>query len=603
MLAEMIVFLVGAVIAVPLFQRLGLGAVLGYLAAGVMIGPAGFALVDDVDRVLHFAEIGVVLLLFIIGLELRPARLWTMRRSIFGFGGAQILLTGTLLGLAAWLAGMPVKTAIVIGLVLALSSTAFALQLMAERNELTTRYGRTAFATLLFQDLAVVPLLAIVPLLGQDDGTSVGLTGALQATLVLAAVVIGGHYVLRFLLRIVALSRVREAVTAAGLLVVLGTAFIVEHAGLSMALGAFLAGVLLADSEFRHQLEADIEPFKGLLLGLFFIAVGMSLNLDLVSSNPVPVAGALVTLVTLKFLALFALGRWQGLDTVAARRLALVLSQGGEFAFVVFGVAVGAQVLGAEVADFLIVVVSLSMISTPLLLRLDQHLAPAAEADEEFDEIEEEGNPVIIAGFGRFGQMTARVLRARGIGFTALDISQAQVDFVRGYGNRIYYGDATRLDMLIAAEAGKARVLVLAIDDVDASLATAALVRQHFPNLRIMARARNRKHAYQLMDLGVEIIRRETFLSALSLTVEVLKGLGARLPRQRAPSNDFASTMNAACTNIANRTQTSRRCGTWPRLLKWNSRRCSDGIGKRASACDGCRQRPTGAQAIRVPAR
>jgi len=525
MFAEMIVFLVGAVVAVPLFQRFGLGAVLGYLAAGVLIGPAGFGLVSDVDRILHFAELGVVLLLFIVGLELRPARLWKLRRSIFGFGGAQLGLTTVLLGTAAWIAGQSPAAAVIIGAVLALSSTAFALQLMAERNELTSRHGRTAFATLLFQDLAVVPLLAIVPLLGEGDGSPVGREGLVRALAILAVVVGGGRYVLRYLLRIVALSRVREALTAAALLIVLGTAQLVELAGLSMALGAFLAGVLLADSEFRHQLEADIEPFKGLLLGLFFIAVGMSLNLALVAANPLPVAAAVALLIALKFAALYALGRWQGMDGQSARRLGLLLSQGGEFAFVIFGVAVVAGVLAQGVAEFLIVVVSLSMVMTPLLLRLERGSASSAPPDDTYDEIDEH-NPVIIAGFGRFGQMTARVLRARGIGFTALEVSQEQVDFVARYGNKIYYGDASRLDLLQAADADKARVFVLAIDDVDASLRTAAIVREHFPRLKVLARARNRKHAYQLMDLGVEIIRRETFLSALDLTTEVLKELG-----------------------------------------------------------------------------
>ncbi len=539
MFAEMIVFLICAVVAVPLFQRFGLGAVLGYLAAGVLIGPGGMALVPEVDRVLHFAELGVVMLLFIIGLELRPARLWTLRRAIFGFGGSQLLLTALFLGGAAYFAGIRINAAILIGLVLALSSTAFALQLMAERNELTSRHGRTAFATLLFQDLAVVPLLAIVPLLGEGEGATVGLEGALRAVLILAAVIVGGRYLLRYVLRIVALSRVREALTAAALLIVLGTAQVVELAGLSMALGAFLAGVLLADSEFRHQLEADIEPFKGLLLGLFFIAVGMSLNLDLIAETPVKVASAVALLVTLKFAALFLLGKWHGMDTASARRLGLILSQGGEFAFVIFGVAVTAEVLNAELAGFLIVTVSLSMVTTPLLLRLEQWLSQKPVDPEEFDEMPDEHNPVIIAGFGRFGQMTARVLRAKRIGFTALDISQEQVDFVARFGNKIYYGDASRLELLESADADKAKLFVLAIDDVDASLRTAAIVRRHFPHLKVYARARNRPHAYQLMDLGIEVIRRETFLSALDLTVEVLKGLGDSDADARAAVNKF----------------------------------------------------------------
>ncbi len=528
MLTSIILFLLGAVIAVPLFKRLGLGAVLGYLAAGVLIGPWGLGLVGDVDDVLHFAELGVVMLLFIIGLELQPSRLWALRRSIFGFGSAQLLVTGILLGTAAFLSGMAPGTAVLVGLVLSLSSTAFALQLMAERNELTNRYGRTAFATLLFQDLAVVPLLAIVPLLGgRAEGAGMPLPALLKAVLVLTAVVVAGRFLLRHLLRIVAMSRVREVLTATALLTVLGTAYLVDQAGLSMALGAFLAGVLLADSEFRHQLEADIEPFKGLLLGLFFIAVGMSLNLGLVTSEPVRVLMAVVILVLVKFAALFVLGKWQGLDNTSARRLGLILSQGGEFAFVVFNVAVGAEVLGRPTAQFLIVVVSLSMVLTPLLLFAEDRLAGAEPAaPPEYDPLPDEHNPVIIAGFGRFGQMTARILRAKRIPFTALEISQEQVDFVRRFGNEIYYGDASRLDLLHAAGADKARIFVLAIDDVNASLRTAEIVRKHFPGLKIYARARNRKHAYQLMDLGIEVIRRETFLAAVDLAREVLEGLG-----------------------------------------------------------------------------
>lgn len=539
MLEEMIVFLLGAVLAVPLFQRFGLGAVLGYLAFGVLIGPGVLGMIADVDRVLHFAELGVVLLLFVIGLELRPSRLWTMRHAIFGFGASQLFLTAVLIGIVAAVAGLTLRSSIVVGLVLALSSTAFALQLMAERNELTSRHGRTAFATLLFQDLAVVPLLAIVPLLGTAGGATVGLGEAGKALLILAAVIVVGRYALRYLLRIVALSHVREALTAAALLIALGTAAVVEFAGLSMALGAFLAGVLLADSEFRHQLEADIEPFKGLLLGLFFIAVGMSLNLDLVAASPLPVLAAVFGLVAIKFAALFVLGRRQGLDNASSRRLALVLSQGGEFAFVVFGVAVAAEAIRPDVAEFLIVVVSLSMVTTPLLLRLDQWLAPVKESSEQYDEMPHDSNPVIIAGFGRFGQMTARILRAKRIGFTALDISQEQVDFVGRYGNKIYYGDASRLDLLEAAEADKAKVFVLAIDDVEDSLETARIVVEHFPHLKVYARARNRQHAYHLMDLGIEIIRRETFLSALDLTVEVLKGLGDSDADARETVNKF----------------------------------------------------------------
>jgi monovalent cation:proton antiporter-2 (CPA2) family protein len=526
MLIDVLVFLTGAVIAVPLFKRLGLGAVLGYLVAGVLIGPWGLRLISDVDNTLHFAELGVVLLLFIIGLELQPSRLWALRRLVFGYGGAQWLLTGSLIAGGAYGLGLNFPTASLVGLVLALSSTAFALQLMAERNDLTKRFGRMAFAVLLFQDLAVVPLLAIVPLLGsQGAGSGFPIEATLKAVAILTAVVIAGRFLLRHVLRIVALSQVREILTATALLVVLGTALLMEQAGLSMALGAFLAGVLLADSEFRHQLEADIEPFKGLLLGLFFIAVGMSVNLGLITQQPGQVITIVLLLVAIKFAVLFTLGKWAGLDTASARRLGLVISQGGEFAFVVFGVAVRGGVLQQPLADLLVVGVSLSMMLTPLLLLVDDLLSRKSVSSDNHDPLPDEHPPVIIAGFGRFGQITARVLGAKQISFTALEVSQEQVDFVRKYGATIYYGDASRLDLLQAAGAAKAKLFVLAIDDVDASLRTAKIVRQHFPNLKIMARARNRKHAYELMDLGVETIRRETFLSALDLTTEVLKDL------------------------------------------------------------------------------
>jgi len=458
---------------------------------------------------------------------LRPSRLWALRRAIFGFGTAQLVLSAALLGGAAWLLGAAPAAALLIGLVLALSSTAFALQLMAERGELSTRWGRSAFAVLLFQDLAVVPLLALIPLLGgSPGGGGVDALAILRAVAVLAAVVVGGRVLLRHLLRVAALSRVREVLTATALLVAIGTAWLVEQAGLSMALGAFLAGVLLADSEFRHQLEADIEPFKGLLLGLFFIAVGMSLDLGLVIRSPLDIALVVTGIVLLKFVALYLLGRWQGLERAAARRLGLVLSQGGEFAFVLLGAARVAGVIEARTVALLGVAVSLSMVMTPLLLALDRRFGGASRPARDFDAIAAEGVPVIIAGFGRFGQITARVLRARRIPFTALDASQEQVDFVREFGNRVYYGDASRLDLLRAAGAVEAKLFVLAIDEVEASLATAAVVREHFPQLRIYARARNRKHAYRLMDLGVEVVRRETFLSALDLTTEVLKGAG-----------------------------------------------------------------------------
>ncbi len=540
-LHEAIIFLAAAVIAVPLFKRLGLGAVLGYLAAGILIGPAAFGFINDVDHILHFAELGVVLLLFIIGLELQPSRLWALRRNVFGWGSFQLFVSAALLAMGSLLLGVPLRAAIVVGFVLALSSTAFALQMLAERNELTTRHGRSAFAVLLFQDIAVVPLLAIVPLLGDASaGSDGGWLAFAKGVAVLLVVVFGGRIVLRYGLRIIANTNVREILTATALLTALGTALLVEVGGLSMALGAFIAGMLLADSEFRHQLEADIQPFKGLLLGLFFMAVGMSVNIDLIAQQPLQVAGLALALVVVKAVVLFVQGKLQGLSTTAAKNFALSIAQGGEFAFVILGIAVTALVIEPLLAELLIVVVTLSMATTPVLLALNDWLAGrATKLEADYETPVDEDNPVIIAGFGRFGQIIARILRARKIHFTALDISQERVDFVSKYGNKIYYGDASRLDLLQAANASSAKVFVLAVDDVAASLKIAEIVAQHFPQLKVYARARNRKHAYQLLDLGVKVIRRETFHSAVDLAAEVLQGVGLKPQAARQAADRF----------------------------------------------------------------
>ncbi len=527
------VLMVAAVIAVPVAKRLGLGSVLGYLAAGAVLGPAGLGIVRDVDNILHFAELGVVLLLFIIGLELQPSRLWTMRRPVFGLGGAQVAVSALPIALAGWLAGLSPQAALVVGLALALSSTAFALQLLAEKNQLTTKHGRAAFSILLFQDIAAIPILALTPLLGPQDGAPPGAgetaLAAAQVVAVVVAVVLGGRYLLRHVFRIVAASGIREVFTATALLTVVGTALLMQLVGLSMGLGAFLAGVLLADSEYRHELEADIEPFKGLLLGLFFIAVGMSVDLRLVGTQPTLIAGLVAGLVALKGIVLYGLGRLYCETDASARQLALAIPQGGEFAFVIFGVAVGAGVMDSGIADLLVLVVSLSMAVTPLLMAAHDIVLrgrgkPAAADGYEPPDPEE--HPVIIAGFGRFGQIVGRVLRARKIGFTALEASSDQVDFVKKFGNKVYYGDASRLDLLRAAGADRATAFVLAIDDVDSSLRTASTVARHFPRLKIYARARNRAHAYKLMELGVEVIRRETLLSSLDLARALLEGLG-----------------------------------------------------------------------------
>jgi monovalent cation:proton antiporter-2 (CPA2) family protein len=530
LLAQIAIFLAAAVVAIPIFRYFKLGSVLGYLAAGIVIGPAGLGLISKVDATAHIAEFGIVLLMFVIGLELQPSRLWVMRKPIFGLGSAQVLLTTLGLGAAAYFGfAQTWQSALVIGFGLSMSSTALVLQLLAERGQLNSHYGRSAFSILLFQDIAVLPALALLPLLGVAAAKSVGSGGWLVIKLiaVLATAIIGGRYVLRPMLRIVAATRVAEAFTAAGLLVVIGTALLVSQAGLSLSLGAFLAGVLLADSEFRHELEADIEPFKGLLLGLFFITVGMSANLDLVREKPLTLIGLTTGFMLVKVLVLRSIGKAAGMPAPAGRGLGVTLPSGGEFAFVLFGLAAALGIMGTEVAELLVLVVTASMILSPLLLLLHDTLFKKKEPEgRPFDTPGELYPKVIIAGFGRFGQIVGRILRAKRIAFTALEANQTQVDFLRRFGNQVFYGDASRLELLRAAHAENAQIFVLAIDDVESSVKTAELIRKHFPNLKIFARARNRQHAFRLMDLDVRYIIRETLVSSLEMSEKVLETLG-----------------------------------------------------------------------------
>src|SRR5579863_2125181 len=530
LLAQIAIFLAAAVIAIPIFRYFRLGSVLGYLAAGIVIGPACLGLISKVDATEHIAEFGIVLLMFVIGLELQPSRLWVMRKSIFGLGLAQVLATTACIGSAAYFGfGLGLAPALVIGFGLSMSSTALVLQLLAERGQLNSQYGRSAFSILLFQDIAVLPALALLPLLGAASAKTAGPGGwlAIKFIAVIAAAVLGGRYVLRPMLRIVAATRVAEAFTAAGLLVVIGTALLVSQVGLSLSLGAFLAGVLLADSEFRHELEADIEPFKGLLLGLFFITVGMSANLSLVLEKPLTLIGLTLGFMLVKVAVLRAIGRLLGLPTTAGRGLAFTLPSGGEFAFVLFGLAASLGVMDAGMADLLVLAVTASMILSPLLLTLHDVLFKKKEPEgRPFDTPEELYPKVIIAGFGRFGQIVGRILLAKKIAFTALEANQTQVDFLRRFGNQVYYGDASRLELLRAAHAENAEVFVLAIDDVEASVRTAELIRKHFPHLKIFARARNRQHAFRLMDLDVRYTIRETLVSSLEMSEKVLESLG-----------------------------------------------------------------------------
>ena len=529
-LAEAAIFLAAAVIAVPIAKRFGLGSILGYLVAGALIGPWGLGLVTAVDDILHFAELGVVMLLFLIGLELQPRRLWAMRKPVFGLGGAQMGLSAVVIAGAGMVAGLTWQVSLTIGLALALSSTAFAIQMLSEKNQLSTRFGRSAFSVLLFQDVAAIPIIALVPFLATrvvEGHQNLSWQDGIVIVATMVALIGGGRFVLRQLFRWVALTGIQELFTACALLSVLGAALIMYSVGLSMALGAFLAGVLMADSEYRHALEADIEPFKGLLLGLFFIAVGMSVNFGLLTDAVGTVAALVVGLIVAKALILLLLGRAFGLDWTAARNLAFSISQGGEFAFVIFNIAVGAFVMPRSLAELLILVVTISMALTPVIFianeKLNQQKADDTPEPEELEDLE---FPVIIAGFGRFGQVVGRMLAAKKIGFTALESDAAQVDFVKRFGNKIYYGDASRLDVLRAAGAGRAKVFVLAIEDIERAIKTVEVAKQHFPDLTIIARARHRRHAHLLMDAGVDTIIRETFHSSVEAGRLVFEGLG-----------------------------------------------------------------------------
>ena len=539
-LSGSLVFLGAAVIAVPLSRALGLGAIIGYLAAGLVIGPFGLGLVRDPETILHFAELGVVLMLFLVGLELEPRRLWALRRPIFGWGSAQVLGCAAVLGFAGWALGAPWKLALVAALGLALSSTAIALQVMEERNMLATSAGQAGFAILLFQDVAAIPILALIPLLGgvaqPDDGNA--WIEAARALGVVLAIVLGGRLLLRPLFRWIARSNTPEIFTAASLLLVVGTAALMQAAGLSMALGAFLAGVLLAESEYRRELETDVEPFKGLLLGLFFIAVGMSVDFDALLRQPLLVLGLLFAFLAIKGVVLWGLARAIGLPWQERPVFALLLGQGGEFAFVVFQAAAGARVLDAETTSLLIGAVALSMLLTPLLLvAFDRWVLPRYAQVEQRSDMplleEPQDAPIIIAGFGRYGQIVGRMLYANGLKATVLEHDAEQIDFLRRFDFSLFYGDATRLDLLRKAGAASARVLVIAIDDMDKSLKVADLAREHFPQLTVVARARNVTHWYALRDRGVRHIERETLDASLMTARSVLEAMGWQPHRAR----------------------------------------------------------------------
>lgn len=531
----LVVLLAAVVLAVPVAKRIGFGGPLGYLAAGLAIGPGGLGLVTDVEAIRHVSELGVIMLLFLIGLELRPARLWVMRRSVLGLGGAQVAVTAVVIAAATIiLLGFSPAAAAVTGFGLSLSSTAMVLPMLAERELLTTNAGRSAFSILLFQDLAIIPAVALLPLLGHGAGevpdAGTAWLAVLKAGGAIAVILAGGRYLLRPVLRIVDGARTPEIFTATALLIVLGTALFAAWAGLSMSLGAFMAGVLLSDSEYRHEVQADIAPFEGLLLGLFFVSVGMGADVAALMAEPVRYLSLALGLMALKAAALFGLARLSGLRPGGSTRLSTVLSQGGEFGFVLFGLAVGVGAMTGGQAATAMLVVTLSMIATPFVFAAEERwLAPRliVKPVRPYDTIAPDGEPpVLICGFGRVGQIVGRVLRLRGIPFTALEQSAEQVDVVRRFGNKVYYGDPSRLDLLRAAGADKAKVLVVALEDMEQSLRVVELATRHFPHLVIHARARNRRHAHFLMDRGVTHFVRETYDSSLRLTGGVLESLG-----------------------------------------------------------------------------
>ena len=532
-LTSSLIYLGAAVLAVPLARLLGLGSIIGYLGAGIAIGPWGLKLVTDAQAMLHFAEFGVVLMLFLVGLELEPRRLWALRRPIFGWGSVQLLGSAALIAALGIAAGVDWRLALVAGLGLGMSSTAIGLGVLNERNLMPTTAGQSVLSVALLQDIAAIPILAIVPLLAAQGAAQAGggWVGAGKAVGMIAAIVLGGRLLLRPALRWIARSETPEVFTAASLLLVVATAALMQSVGLSMALGAFLAGVLLAESEYRRELETDLEPFKGLLLGLFFIAVGMSIDFAVVLARPALVAGVVLGFLLLKAGVLWAMARSMPIPLVERPVFVVLLAQGGEFGFVVFQAALGGGVIGAEASSLLVAAVAISMLFTPLLLvATDRWLAPRlarrAAPDGPAEIAEPQQAPIIICGFGRYGQIVGRLINANGLSATVLDHSAENVAGVRRFGWPAFYGDATRLDLLRVAGAAQARVIVVAIDDVEQSLAVVDLARQHFPQATLVARARNVTHWYGLQARGVQHIERETLDAALMSGRSVLELMG-----------------------------------------------------------------------------
>ena len=557
---QALVYLAAAVIAVPIAKRFGLGSALGYLLAGVIIGPGLLGLVgEEGEGVMHFAEYGIVLMLFLVGLELQPSVLWRMRVPILGVGGLQVGLTALCIGLLCAYFGFEWKTALVIGMVFSLSSTAMVLQTLDEKGWMKTVAGQSGFSVLLFQDIAVIPMMAVLPFLAVPEFMGAEQVAALAAhgveasqprwqralTVVgaVAGIILSGHFLARPVFRYIAKTRSNELFIATALLLVVGTTVIMQTIGLSPALGTFIAGVVLADSEFRHELEVSIEPFKGLLLGLFFISVGASMDLQLLASEPILILGYVLALVTLKFVILFLLGKIFKLQIADNLMFSLILAQGGEFAFLLVSFAVQSSALSVEISNMLIIVVVLSMMLTPItIIVFEKIIQPRmmGSCDErEPDQIDNESNPIIIAGYGRFGQVVSRLLKASGYESTLLDHDAGQIELTGRFGSKVFYGDAANAELLKSAGAGDARLLVIAIDDREKALEMIHIAHKQFPGLKILARAFDRTHAYELMHAGVDFIARETFGSALAMGKEALILLGHSEQKARRLTESF----------------------------------------------------------------
>lgn len=568
------IFLGAALLFVPLGKRFGIATVLGYLITGLILGPSILDVAGDAESLLHFSEFGVVMLLFIIGLELQPSRLWALRRSIFVLGGLQVGLTGTILmGLCWQFFNLPLDSSFIIGFGLALSSTAFVLQMLTEKQQLSSTHGREAFTILLFQDIAVIPLLAVIPFLSGVREQTYDLIYFGKVVAIFGGLIIASRYVVRPFFKFVASSGATELLTAVALFIVMGVSILMGYLDISMALGAFLTGVLLADSEYRHELEASIEPFKGLLLGLFFMSVGMLTDVKLIMENPLLIIGGAVALMLIKFGVITLIAKALGNRLPTSIRLAVTLAQGGEFAFVLFSAAAAQNVLRDDLANILTLLVTISMALTPvamlILEKVGEPIFAKRQPKREYDTIPDHEHPVIIAGFGRVGQIIGRVLRMHNIEFTAIERSANRVDFVRKFGNQVYYGDPKNPEILRAAGISHAKLFILAVDDLERSINTAEYMVHNYPNVVLLARARDRQHYYRLREVGVRHIWRETYLSSLDMSRESLQLLGVSpekaretiqtfrdyddelIERQQAIYDDEASLIESAQSAIA----------------------------------------------------